>query len=285
MLGTRLDIKPYERQYRSAVLELNTVSQWTHEHADWYSIGQWLDQERGHVYLAWRGAEVVGYIGLSLPLEGCAWIRFLGIRAGRSAGQIVAELWQRAERHCRLLAVHRVAALMVTNWLSTYLRRCGFACEDAVITMSHAGSRRPAAPTASATIRPAEAHDVARIALVDRLAFPPLWRLTRDEVWQALRVCAHATVADVAGRLVAYQFGTRHEDLGHLARLAVAPAHQRKGIGSLLLYQFLGECQRMPSATISVNTQLSNKPSQELYQRFGFFRNNKDLDLWQKCIA
>ncbi len=285
MLGTRLHVGPYERQHRSALLELSAFSPWAHRHLDWYTIGQWLDQERGYVYLAWQGTELVGYIGLSRPIEGWSWIRLFGIRDGRMPGLIVEELWERAEAHCRHSRIQQVAALMVTNWLSTTLRGCGFACTDEVITMRHIGCRRRVPRTAFAKIRRAEPHDVPRIAELDELAFPPLWRMTDAEIWQALRISAHATVAVRGGNAVAYQFGAWHESFGHLARLAVAPNHQRKGIGSQLLYQFLDECERWPVETITVNTQLSNAPSQQLYQRFGFFRNNKDFEMWCKRIA
>ncbi len=285
MLGTRLDVRPYQRQHRSALLELSAFSQWTHKHLDWRSISQWLDQERGHVYLAWCGTELAGYIGLSPPIEGCSWIRTLGIRDGRMPGRVIDELWERAEAHCRRLRIRHVAILMLTNWLSTYLLPCGFNYADDVITMSHIGCRLPAARTAPARLRPAEPKDVPHIAAVDRLAFPALWRMAETDIWQALRICAHATVADRQGQVAAYQFGTRHEGVGHLARLAVVPAQQRLGIGSQLLRRFLSECQRSPLGTISVNTQLSNAPSQALYGRFGFFRNNKDYEVWRKQIA
>ncbi len=285
MLGTRLDIGPYERQHRSALLDLSAFSQWTHKHLDWHSIGQWLDHERGQACLAWRGTELAGYIGLSPPIEGCSWIRILGLRDGRMPGRVIDELWERVEAHCRRLRIRHVAILMLSNWLSAYLRPCGFNYADDVITLNHIGSRLPAARTAPAWLRPAEPKDVSRIAAVDRLAFPALWRMTEADIWQALRICAHATVADREGQLVAYQFGTRHEGVGHLARLAVAPAQQRLGIGSLLLRRFLGECERAPLETISVNTQLSNAPSQALYGRFGFLRNYKDYEVWRKQIA
>ncbi|MCY3780728.1 MAG: GNAT family N-acetyltransferase [Chloroflexi bacterium] len=285
MLGTRLDVRPYERQRRSAVLELSAFSQWTHKHLDWYNIGQWLDQGRGQLFLAWHGAELVGYIGLSRPIEGCCWIQLLCLRDGRMPGLVVNELWERAEAHCRRSKIRHVAMLMVTNWLATYLGPIGFKYADEVITMSHIGSRRPALPDFSVAIRAAEPHDVPGIAEVDRLAFPALWRMTPAEIWQALRISTHADVAVLADQVLAYQFGTRHKDVAHLARLAVRPDHQRKGIGTGLLHQFLGECERLPVETVSVNTQLSNAPSQELYQRSGFFRNNSDLELWSKRIA
>ena len=285
MLGTRLDVRPYERQHRSALLDLSTFSPWTHKHLDWHSIGQWLDHERGQTYLACSGSEISGYIGLSLPIDGCSWIRLLGIRDGRMPTLVINELWEQAEAHCRRLRIESVAILMLTNWVSSYLRPCGFDYVDDVITMNHIGSRLPAARAARARLRQAEPKDVSAIAGLDRLAFPAQWRLTEADVWGALRICAHATVADWQGQVVAYQLGTRHEGVAHIARLAVAPAQQRRGIGSLLLRRFLGECERRPPETISVNTQLSNTPSQRLYERYGFFRNNRDYEVWQRQIT
>ena len=285
MLGTRLQITPYERQHRSALLDLTFYSQWTHKHLDWYSTGQWLDDERGYVFLAWHGGELVGYIGLSLPIKGCSWIRLLGIRDGRMPGQIVGELWERAESQGASLGISNVAVLMVTNWLPTYFRRLGFSTTDDIITMSHIGNRLPAAPNSSARVRPAETDDIARIAEIDRLSFSPHWRMSFSDFQQALRISPVATVAVWRSRVVGYQLSTIHNEGGHLARLAVDPSHQRQGIASLLMHRLLDDLQRNRVESITVNTQLSNVPSQHLYQRYGYFRNGYDLELWNKQIA
>ena len=100
MLGTRLRIAPYERQYRRTLLDLSLSSHWTHRHLDWYTTGQWLDNERGLVFLAWQGEALAGYIGLSQPVAGCSWIRLLGISGGRMPGQIIGDLWRGAQAHC-----------------------------------------------------------------------------------------------------------------------------------------------------------------------------------------
>ena len=284
MRGARLDVQPYSRERRRDLLELSAASPWTHEHLDWYSFDQWLDQSRGQLFLAWHGAMLVGYIGLSKPIEGCCWVRLLCLRDGRMPGRIVEVLWEGAEAHCRRSNIHNVAILLTANWLATYLGPIGFTAADEVITMSHIGSRRPALPSSPIAIRAAEPQDVPCIAEVDRLAFPALWRMTRAEIRQALRISTHAAVAVLAGQVLAYQIGTRHNDAAHLARLAVKPNQQRRGIGRRMLHQFLRECERLSVQKVSVNTQLSNAPSQELYQRAGFFRSNSDLELWLKRI-
>lgn len=281
----RLRISTYARQHRSALLELCESSQWTHQHLDWYGLAQWLDQQRGQVFLAWQDEVLVGCIGLSLPLDGCAWIRVLSIRDGRMPGRTIDALWEGAEQHCRGWQTRTVAGLMVTNWLASYLRANGFTYADDVISMSHIGCRLPAPAPSSARLRSAEPPDLPQMARVDKLAFAPVWRLSEPELWQALRLNIQARLAMIDSQIVAYQLSTRYDGTAHLARLAVDPRHQGKGVGALLLHDFLSACQRWQPETISVNTQLSNLPSQRLYQRFGFFRSNFDMALWQKRIA
>lgn len=285
MLGTRLRITPYSRQHRNALLDLTWTSQWTHKHLDWYEAGQWLDGDLGLTLLAWQGEELVGYIGVSNSHAGSSWVRLLGIRDGRMPGLVINELWECAEAHCLAHGITNITILMVTNWLSTYLARHGFYYLEDIITMSHIGSRPPAEPLAPVTVRPAETGDIPRILEIDHGGFQPIWQLTQSDVWQALRISTNATVAAQADYVVAYQLSTRHEDVGHLARLAVDPAHQRQRIASLLMHRLLEDLQQKQVETISVNTQVSNLPSQHLYQRYGFFRNGYDIELWHKQLA
>lgn len=285
MLGMRLRIAPYERQHRRALLDLSFSSHWTHKHLDWHTTGQWLDNERGPVFLAWQGEALAGYIGLSRPIAGCSWIRLLGIGDGRMPGQIVADLWQGAQAQCRQAGIRSVAILATVNWLPAYMSRLAFVVGDEIITMSHVGSRSPKAPYAGAMLRPAEISDIGRLCEIDRLAFTPHWRMSTSDFRQALRIASTATIAVNRGEVAAYQFSTRHDDAGHLARLAVHPAWQRRGIASLLLRHLLEDMRRRDVETLTVNTQASNHPSQHLYQRFGFFRNGYDLELWRKRIA
>ena len=235
--------------------------------------------------LAWQGADLVGYIGISKPLVGCSWIRLLGIRNGRMPGRTIGDLWRAAEARCLQAGIRSVAILMIANWLPAYLRQLAFEVSDEVITMSHIGGRPPNAPAIAVTVRPVVAGDISRLCEIDRLAFAPHWRMSPGDFPQALRIAAFGTVAVWQGEVVGYQFSTRHDEGAHLARLAVDPAHQRRGIASLLMRGLLEELRRLRVESITVNTQLSNRPSQVLYQRFGFFRNGYDLELWRKPFA
>lgn len=285
MLGARLNITDYERQHIDGLLDLAEYSRWVHNHLDWHNTSHWLDSELSSVLLAWQGDQLIGAIGLSKPIAGWSWIRLLGIRDGRMPGLVVRELVEAAEFRCAELGIANIAILMITNWLPAYLRDCGFRLEDHIITMSHVGLPLPPAPQISARMRRAEIEDVDRMALIDRLAFEAPWQLTDDDIREAFRGAAIATVATLDNSVIAYQLSTSHEDIGHLARLAVHPAHRRSGIASALMHLLMQEFRRRNLTELTVNTQLRNLPSQRLYERFGFFRNGYDIEFWRKRLG
>ena len=284
MLGARLKISACERQHRSALLDLARHSPWTHKHLDWHSAEQWLDRGLGHVALAWQGDELLGYIGLSQPIAGWSWIRLLGIRDGRMPGRIIRDLWGAAEALCAAQGIANVLILMIANWLPAYFRELGFSHADDIITMSQIGGGLPAAPAPPLQIRAAHDEDLDSILRIDRLAFAPPWQLTKWDMRGARRDASSMTAAELDGKLIAYQLSTRQDNLGHLARLAVHPAYRRQGIASALLQRLLVDFNRRNLTELSVNTQLSNPASQRLYERFGFYRNGYDIELWRKQL-
>ncbi len=285
MPPARLQIAPYARQHRRSLLDLMNRSRWTHTHLDWQSIPDWLADESGSVWLALVDDELQGYLGLSRMVAGWRWLRLLGIGAGRRPGVILRELWARAEAACQAEACAGIAGLMLTNWLPAYFAELDFHYCDDLIVLQHIGKRLPPRPDSLARLRPVEVEDMAQLAKLDKLAFSPPWPVERAELWAAYRVCVFATVATIDSAIVGYQLCARHGEAAHLARLAVHPAHQGQGIASLLLQDLLSDLQRRGISAISVNTQASNRRSQQLYQRFGFMRNGKAYAVWQKTLG
>lgn len=284
MPPARLQIAPYARQHRRSLLDLMNRSRWTHTHLDWQSIPDWLAGEGATVWLALLDDELQGYLGLSRAVAGWRWLRLLGIGDGRMPGVILRELWARAEAACRDEACAGIAILMLTNWLPAYFAELGFHYCDDLIVLQHIGSRLPPRPDSLARVRPVEVEDMAQLAKIDKLAFAPPWQIKRAELWGAYRACVFATVATIDSAIVGYQLCARHGEAAHLARLAVHPAHQGQGVASLLLQDLLSDLLRRGISAISVNTQASNRRSQQLYQRYGFLRNGKDYAVWQKTL-
>jgi ribosomal-protein-alanine N-acetyltransferase len=134
------------------------------------------------------------------------------------------------------------------------------------------------------TIRLARAEDLPIMAQVDQAAFSPPWQMTLSEIRQAERISANCTVAIYEGQIVGYQLSTLYFDGAHLARLAVAPNMQRKGVGSALLSTVLRTFARRGVFSMTVNTQSSNEVSQRLYLRYDFRHNGYNLPVWMAEI-
>ena len=284
MAETRLHITDYAPRHRDALLRLSYYSRWTHQHLDWYKPRQWLDEAAGQVFLAWQGERLVGYLGLSPPLHGSAWIRLLGIREGHIPAPIIRELWQSAQAERLRCGAASLSLLMSSQWLSGYARQLGFGCLDSIITLGWSGDRLPAPPPSPVKIVPVRAEDLPAIVQIDHLAFQPPWQMRSADLKQAYRISANTTAAMLDGETVGYQMSTRHQGSGHLARLAVTPAHQGKRIGTALLHELLGKFNRQGIYLVTVNTQQNNPWSQRLYRHFGFFRNGFDLEVWHKTL-
>ncbi len=112
--------------------------------------------------------------------------------------------------------------------------------------------------------------DISRCYQIDRKAFKPIWRNTVTQLQTAIQGAFYASVISVEGVVCGYQISTTNPQGGHLARLAVDPAFQQKGLGSKLLSDMLDRFFAAGILDVSVNTQMDNQPSLDLYRKFGF---------------
>lgn len=274
-------ITPLERPHRDAALDLLFYSRRHHTQLDWQSAGRWLEQEGIATALAWQGEQLIGMMGMSAPADGTAWVRLLAVHDAHNPKDILPLLWRAL---CQQTTA-RVAYWLVTErWVSGDLPALGFRYQEDVIMMSRVGTTLPPAPTAYVSVHNAYLEHVAELVRVDHAAFPPEWRMTADELRHAQRHATACTLAsDDTGAIVGYHLSTRHQNTAHLARLAVLPSQQGKGIGASLLRQMIEGYLRRGVNAISVNTQASNARSQALYARYGFVRNGYDLPIW-RCV-
>jgi ribosomal-protein-alanine N-acetyltransferase len=136
-------------------------------------------------------------------------------------------------------------------------------------------------PRPGITIRPMNLDDLAAVEKVDENSFTPVWQNSIDSLELAFRQAAIATVAEDQGKLVGYQISTATPLGGHLARLAVQPRSQGKGIGYALVYDLLSQFERRGARTVTVNTQQDNRASLSLYQKAGFRFTGEEYPVYQ----
>lgn len=275
-------ITPYQRRHRHAVRDLLFRSYRVHTHLDWQESDQWLDDgERYPARLVWQGSKLVGILATSAPLNGTCWVRMAAVADHSDAQAITKLLWEDLVPELRGLGVRTVALLIIRNWITDYAAMLGFAYRDEIITFRRGRMDIPPESLPSGmSIRLSQAEDLPTLLDLDNRAFNAPWQMERDELRQAHRISASCTVAEIGGAMVGYQLSTLYFDGAHLARLAVAPEAQGKGVARALLIDLLHRFSRRGVHSMTVNTQISNARSQRLYTGFGFERTGYDLPVW-----
>lgn len=275
-----LEIRPFRRQDLRAARDMTFYNVHVHTHLDWQTVDEFLRDEPPHLWVAYRGARLVGLLGLSEPLGGISWLRVAAAYDRDTPHDVLDELWSQACAALKVQGVQAVAALLLRDWLDSLVRRWGFHYIEHIITLRRYGYDLPELHNPSLAIAQTERWHEDAVARVDHAAFAPPWQMTAPEVRQGMRAGAYNTLAVIDSQIVGYQITTTHGLNGHLARLAVLPQAQGRGVGGALLRDMIAWFQRRRVLAITVNTQESNVKSQRLYERYGFQRNGYDLPVW-----
>jgi len=112
---------------------------------------------------------------------------------------------------------------------------------------------------------------VPQIMAIERDIFDTPW--TEEMFRQEIRGIfgSHATVAMMKDKVVGYQVAWFIEDEVHLVNIAVAPNHQARGIGTLLLNHLIEQSLATGKVIITLEVRVGNSIAQAFYRRF-FFR-------------
>jgi ribosomal-protein-alanine N-acetyltransferase len=135
------------------------------------------------------------------------------------------------------------------------------------------------------TIRPMTLDDLAAIFIIDQRAFVPVWQNSIDTLEIAFRQAGISSVALYEGQVAGYQISTPTHMGGHLARLAVLPEFQGRGLGSALLSDLLAQFARRGALVVTVNTQKDNQASLLLYKKAGFIFSGEEYPIYQYEMA
>ena len=158
---------------------------------------------------------------------------------------------------------------MKGGWLNHALRERGFRRVDEIVTFEHRdGFVCPAVPAGCALMDVDGAH-LDALAVLDVRAFAPQWHYPAF-VLRAARVdLGWFRIAWVDGAPAGYLCASLQDEHAHVVRLAVDPAHGRRGIGGALLGEALVELAARGMRRITLNTAAS-LPAGGLYRKLGF---------------
>lgn len=139
--------------------------------------------------------------------------------------------------------------------------------------LTHALDRLPPEhPGDRPRLRRASEADLDAAVPLDDEAFPFEWRLGRDGLADALKATPQSRfrIARDSTGPVGYAICGRSKRDGYVQRLAVAPSHQRQGIGRVLTLDGLRWLKRWKATSASVNTYVGNDAALRLYRSLGF---------------
>jgi [ribosomal protein S18]-alanine N-acetyltransferase len=119
--------------------------------------------------------------------------------------------------------------------------------------------------------------DIPGVILLEHAAFP-------EDAWSVGMFWSELAEAATRYYLVAEQYGPAEEDpdlIGYAGLLAgageaevltiaVSPAHEGRGLGSVLLTELMIEAARRDCDDVVLEVRVDNERAQQLYRRFGF---------------
>ncbi len=252
-----------------------------HRHLDWRPPLDWVGNDP-YLIMELDGVLVSALACPPDPPE-TAWMRLFAVSTRISSQKAWEELWPVAREHLiDHFGLIRVAAIPLQNWFRTLLDKSDFKNTHNVVVLMWDGDQLPPEKSGDrCTIRPMNFDDIPAVHEIDVAAFEPLWQNSRSGLEMAFRQATLATVAEGPDGLIGYQISTSSPVGGHLARLAVYPEFQGKGVGYQLVHDLLKQFLRRGAQSVTVNTQFNNKTSLSLYKKAGFRLTGEEYPIYE----
>lgn len=255
-----------------------------HRHLDWRPPLDWISYPP--YLVAESDGEIVSVLACPPDPPNVAWIRLFAVASRYSLQVAWDNLWPKA---LEILKTYNgpvmAAAIPLQSWLRRLLESSEFKLTHKVVILEwRPGARLKPRNIYPIIIRPMSLDDLGEVEKIDTEAFGLVWQNSRSGLELAYRQSAIATVAEEDGNLIGYQISTATTMGGHLARLAVNPENQGKGVGHALLGDMLYQFERRGALNVTVNTQNDNLISLSLYQKAGFKRTGEEYPVFQYSI-
>jgi len=252
-----------------------------HRHLDWRSPLEWLGDP--FFWALDEGRQISAALACPRELDDIAWVRLFVFAGGWSAENAWNVLWQTAREEIGRAGGARVAAIAMQTWFQQILFNSGFENLQQIVMLEWHGSAsqpRAEAEAEGIRIRKMREAELPEVQKVDAASFDSLWQNSLETLHRAFSQSLLVTVAETETGIVGYQLSTGSGQRAHLARLAVHPALQGRGVGRALLTDLFSRLVQNGIYRLSVNTQSDNVVSLGLYQRLGFIRTGEQYPVY-----
>lgn len=283
MIEVSLQVRPAVPEDQHQIANLMFFESHVHRHLDWHAPLEWLGSP--YYWVVEENGRVTAALACPQDPMGVAWVRLFAHARQIPLDDAWAVLWNTAKKRIGQHGGAIVALIAMQQWLSDLLIRNNFTHHQDILMLEWKDKHRPeAAPVNGVKVRTMQAEDLPAVAELDASAFMPLWQNPLDALEKALPQATSATVAEDAHGLVGYQISTANPFGAHLARLAVRPDAQQRGLGSLIVTDLIQRLTRKGVARLTVNTQSDNHASLALYKKIGFILTGEKFPVYSFTI-
>jgi ribosomal protein S18 acetylase RimI-like enzyme len=280
MLTRELLIRSATDRDRQSLANLIHFEVFVHRHLDWRPPIDWIGRQP--CLVAERDGHILSALICPPDPPEAAWIRLFIVSQDIALEEGWRSLWTEALGQLNRQSRPPIAAIVLRPWFSNLLEKNGFEQTQEIISLAWDRTKlfnNIAHPTVS--IHPMDDYDLKSVHALDMAAFGYIWKISLDTLTNAYKQSCIASVAEVDGELVGYQISTASPMGGHLARLAVIPSYQGKGIGTALVHDVLEKFVHRDAMRVTVNTQRDNLSSLAVYEKAGFRPTNEILPVFQ----
>jgi ribosomal-protein-alanine N-acetyltransferase len=267
---SELNVRPAETNDRIELSNLIQRKSFVHRHLGWRSPLDWLGYQPFLVLE--DNSKIVAALACPPDEDGITWLQLFVSAPGFATFRAWKELWPYAREILETSNnVTSLNSLVIHPEMERLLNNAGFSeiYHVVVLDWSNTEATWPEIDI-DLVVRLLEEGDLEQVYEIDKLAFDEIWRNSLSQLKAAYKEAFSATVVEVDGVVQGYQISTATSLNGHLARLAVNPSFQSKGLGSVMVADLLERFQESGIVEVTVNTQSNNRASLELYEKFGF---------------
>ena len=252
-----------------------------HRHLDWRSPLEWLGAP--FYWALEEGRRITAALACPTEVDGIAWVRLFVYSGHWSPQNAWSMLWATAKTEIAGAGGATVAAIAMQPWFRHVLEAGGFENRQQIVMLEWHGSASrqwTAREAGGIQIRAMKQSDLPDVTKTDHASFDPLWHNSYDTIGRAYAQALYATVAENESGIIGYQLTTGHQQRAHLARLAVNPSLQGRGVGQALLSDLYARLTKAGIIRLSVNTQSDNSASLNLYKKMGFNRTGEEYPVY-----
>jgi len=243
---------------------------------DWFSPDERLSEPGCFAII--EAQQIRAILAATPESPNTAWLRFFYSERNGEHGKYFAALLSQVKTILHDMGAEVLFSLAPYDWLERLLTGEGFTPADKIVTLQRNFSQgNIAEPNPDIIIREMTHRDLAVVEAIDIASFDPPWQLNQASLSKTYHRSAWHSVALLDNEIVGYQMSTSAFDTAHLARLAVDPRFQRRGVGHRLVEDMLETFSAVGVSSFSVNTQASNFQSLSLYHAFCFEREDRDI--------